>query len=152
MQKIARKNNNNRDLLIRNSSQAFTLTELIITVVIISMIAAFAIPNYQKAVRKTYERNAILYLTTIHGANEIYKARSGEYVSATPLDLAGINNALSINIIDTDMTYSYTFTAATSTYIAKAAWTGGNNFTVGITQAPVTGANPYCFAGACPSL
>jgi len=56
---------NNQTFRIRNSLRAFTLTELIITIVIISMVAAFAIPNYQKAVRRTYERNAILHLTVI---------------------------------------------------------------------------------------
>ncbi|MCK5178428.1 MAG: prepilin-type N-terminal cleavage/methylation domain-containing protein, partial [Candidatus Omnitrophica bacterium] len=44
------KNKNN------NGLRGFTLTELVITVVIISVIAAFAIPSYQKAVLKAYER------------------------------------------------------------------------------------------------
>ena len=140
------KNKNN------NGLRGFTLTELVITVVIISVIAAFAIPSYQKAVLKAYERNAILNLMTIHGANEIYHARAGQYVSGAGLDLAGINNALSINVADADMTYSYTRNVLTGAYTVTAAWAGGSSFTVGINQNPVGGGNPYCSAGSCPSL
>ncbi len=152
MRMSARKNKNDWNFRIRNSLRAFTLTELIVTITIVSMVAAFAIPNYQKAVLKTRERVAILHLMTIHGANEIYRARSGNvYVPGPIANLAGINTALSINIIDNDMTYSYARPTAT-TYTGTAAWAGGNNFTVGINQNPVTAANPYCAAGNCPTL
>ena len=138
MQIIVCKNSNNQISRVRNSLRAFTLTELIITVVIISMIAAFAIPSYQKAVRRSYERKAILHLTTIHGANEIYKERNGGYLTGAGLNLAGINSGLSLNIIDTDMTYFYTLTdAGAGIYNAKAAWTGGNNFTIRINNTPI---------------
>ena len=140
------KNKNN------NGLRAFTLTELIITVAIITVIATFAIPNYQESVRKGYERKAILNLKTIHGANEIYNARAGHYVVGAALDLAGINTALAIDIIDGDMTYSYTRNVATGDYVVTAAWTGANAFTAGINQNPITGTNPYCSAGSCPSL
>ncbi len=137
------KNKNN------NGLRAFTLTELIITVVIITVLATFAVPNYQKSVRKGYERRAILNLKMIHGANEIYNARAGYYVVGVALDLAGINTALGIDIVDGDMTYSYTCDIG---YVATAAYPGANKFTVGINQNPITGANPYCFEGSCPSL
>ena len=136
----------------RGFSRGFTLTELIVTVVIVSMIAVFAIPNYQKTVLKARERNAILNLMTIHGANEIYKARSGSYLPGVGLNLAGINSGLVINIVDTDMTYSYSAGADPSTYTVTAAWTSAGSFTGRINQAPVTGTNPCCSAGSCPSL
>ena len=141
------KNKNN------NGLRAFTLTELLITVVIITVIATFAVPNYQKSIRKGYERRAILNLKTIHGANAIYHARAGHYVVGTALDLAGINTALAIDIVDNDMTYSYTRNpGGIDDYIATAAWTGASAFTAGINRDPITGANPFCSAGSCPSL
>ena len=146
-----RKNGNNQTFCHRGSLRAFTLAELVITVVIISMLAAFAIPNYKKAVRKAYERNAILYLITIHGVNEVYKARNGEYVPGAGLDLAGINGALSINIIDADMSYLYR-RATVTTYAATASWTGEGNFTVRVNQNFISASNPCCSAGSCPSL
>ena len=123
--------------------------ELMIAVILISTIAAFAIPSYRKAIRKGYERNAILHLKTIHGANEIYRARAGEYVPGAGLNLAGINAALSINIIDTDTTYFYTRVDADN-WAATATWTGAVPFTLSIDEDPVTALNPCCsVAGTC---
>ena len=135
-----------------NSLYGFTLMELMISVFIVGMIAAFAIPNFRKSIQKARERNAALHLKTIYGANEIYKARSGGgYLPGAALNLAQINSGLSISIMDNEMTYSYTRTAL-DTYTATSAWTGGNNFTVRINQNPVGAANPCCSAGSCPSL
>ena len=77
--------------------KGFTLMELMICVVMIGIIASFAIPNYQKAVIKGRARNGVLNLKTIHGANEIFKAKYGGYSSDVGLDLAGINSRFSIN-------------------------------------------------------
>jgi len=133
----------------RDSLRAFTLVELFVVVVIISIIAAFAIPSFQKVARKNRERRAALHLRTIHGANEIYRAKSGgEYLPGAGLNLGQINAGLSINIIDTEMTYSYTRSALVA-YTATAAWAGGGAFTLRVNQNALSGSNPCCLAGAC---
>ena len=130
------------------SGKGFTLMELMICIVVIGLLASFGIPNYQKSVRKGYERNAILNLKTIHGANEIYRARIGQYAPGIALDLAGINSALSIDIIDGNMAYFYE-RIDDFTYFTDAAWGGANAFTVSIDQTPISDANPCCSAGVC---
>ncbi|HQP11002.1 MAG TPA: type II secretion system protein [Candidatus Omnitrophota bacterium] len=134
----------------QKNEKAFTLVELMVVLITISIFAAFAVPNYQKAVIKSHERKAILNLKTIHGANEIYRARAGQYLDdgGAALDLAGINAGFSLDIFDNDVTYSYDRTAAT-TYTATAVWAGTNPFTVRLNQAAVTAANPCCLAGTC---
>jgi len=139
--------------------RGFTLMELMVVVIVVGIIAAFAIPSYQKMIRKAHERDAIVQLVTLHGANEIYRAKSGGvYLPGGPLTLAAINAGLSINIIANDMTYSYAHDGGGECYLADAAWTGaegGGAFTVSVTDDSLDldgGSNPCCSAGTCPSL
>jgi len=135
-----------------NKGKGFTLIEIIIVVVLIALIAAFGIPGYGKLTRKSHERNAILGLTAINKANEVYEAKTGEYYnSGGAVGLAAINTNLSINVDALDLTYSYTGVAGS--YTATAAWTGSSPFTVGIDENPITlGTNPSCSVGPCPTL
>ena len=55
------------------SRKAFTLLELIVVVVIIGVIAGFAIPGYQKAIEKGEERTAIIKLKGIMAGMKILK-------------------------------------------------------------------------------
>lgn len=72
--------------------------ELIIVTIIIGIMAAFAIPSYQKAVEKSYERTAYLNLMTVHAAQTIHKAKTGTWLSGS--GIAEINAALGLNIPD----------------------------------------------------
>jgi len=86
----------------KGKEQSFTLMELIIVVVIIGIIAGFAIPGYQKAMAKQKARRLILTARLIDGAQEIYKARNGRYwcdFSASCIQLSEINSGLGLNII-----------------------------------------------------
>lgn len=58
--------------------------ELIIVVVIIGVIAGFAIPGFQKAYLKGRERTIATTLQGTKGALEIYKARHGHYLIHNP--------------------------------------------------------------------
>ena len=122
--------------------EGFTLIEIMIVVVLVGVIAAFGIPTFDKMIRKSHERNAILGLTLINKANEVYEARTGGYYnSGGAVDLAAINTNLSIDVKALDLTYSYTGVAGS--YTATAAWTGSNPFTVEVDQGPISfGTNP----------
>lgn len=129
---------------------AFTLFELISVIIIVTIMAAFAIPNYMKAMRKGHERNMAVNLMTIHGANEIYRAKSGgndEYLPGAGLDLAGINAGLSLNIIDNNAVYEYT--RATATMYDATATLGGGWLELRLSQNPASDSNPCCSAGDC---
>lgn len=96
-----------RGHFLRGVDKAVTLIELMVVVIIISIIAGFAFPNYLKAVEKGYERDAIVQMQAVNGALAFYKAQAGVYPDgATMPDLASINTVLGLNIVANNMTYS----------------------------------------------
>lgn len=135
--------------LKKTDSKGFTIIELLVVVTLIGLIAAFTIPDYSKAVSKSHERDLVLQGTTLHGASLIYQAQNGGYwVATNETDLAVINSNLNISLLAQDgSTFNYTSDGSTFTF--DGSWGG---FTVRVTQAPLSGTNPSCGGGSCPSL
>lgn len=138
------------------NSKAYTLTEMMIVTIIISILAGMAITNYQKAVKKAKERDAVIQLNNIHGANLAYKAKNSAFWNAGSVGTyteATINTNLKINLIpSTGVSYTYQ-TYGNGNYSAKVA-VDSNNYVVGISNGvPGYGnGNPCCYSGVCPSL
>ena len=63
------------------NKQAFTLIELLVVVLIIGILAAVALPQYQKAVEKSKAAQAFTMLQALYQAQESYKMANGEYAS-----------------------------------------------------------------------
>jgi prepilin-type N-terminal cleavage/methylation domain-containing protein len=59
----------------------FTLVELAVVVVIIGVLASFAVPRFISSVERTKAGEAFNYLATIHGSQERYAVRQGTYAS-----------------------------------------------------------------------
>ena len=102
----------------KDSLSGFTLMELMTVVVIVGIIAAFAIPSYENAVARAHEKDAVLNLRSIAAAEAIYKSERGKHWPAdvdtgvtyhyvdppngTPAD---INQGLHLNIIQNGILY-----------------------------------------------
>jgi prepilin-type N-terminal cleavage/methylation domain-containing protein len=70
-----------------NSTQrGFTLIELLVAVLIIGILAAIALPQYEKAVEKSRSVEGLLNLQTIHKAQQLYKLMTGEDYQADTFD------------------------------------------------------------------
>ena len=65
-------------------SRAFTLIELLVVVLIISILAAIALPQYRVAVLKARTVEAMVQLNALEKAQIVYKLANGSY--ATSLD------------------------------------------------------------------
>ena len=78
--------------------KSFTLSELLVVLVIIGIVASFVMPNFNKAVSQAQERDAISKLLSIRTAAEVYKAQTGSYPTTPLSDINAINTTLGINL------------------------------------------------------
>lgn len=69
--------------------KGFTIIELIIIVVIIAIIVGFAVPKYEIAMRKAAEREMVLYLETLYGAEQMYFSKYNTYWDPDGSELPG---------------------------------------------------------------
>ena len=89
-------------LLNRRSrfSAAFTLMELMVVLVIVGIISAFALPNYWKAINKQNVRISGSNLLTIYTAQQAYKTNMSSYYGVRFVStLSDINQNLGLHIM-----------------------------------------------------
>ena len=94
-------NNETPDKGTRGWTKAFTLIELLVVVLIIGILAAVAIPQYEKAVEKARAAEAMVLLKAIADANQRYYLANGEYTwSLADLDVEIPGKNVKVNGMD----------------------------------------------------
>ncbi len=144
----------------RKTSQGFTILELMITVTIAGIIAAFAIPDYTASLVRANEKDIIKQMNIIHAAQNSYYARSGNQFIPNTTTVAALNTALDLNIIANGNTYTMIRGAGGTTYSLTVTRTGATAMRINMTEGAwdprytgVTQGNPRCVpAGGCPTL
>ena len=113
----------------------FTLVELAVVVVIIGILAAFAVPKFLASVERSKAAEAFNYLSTIQSAQERYHARQGTYADALAsldVNIPVIEYFETTGIAESDATALQTHWSQTLT--RKGASAGYGAYTVTFTE------------------
>ena len=108
----------------RKYLKAFTLTELLIVVIVIGIIVSLSVPSYINTREKALDKEAIMALKLIRGANKQYYVRGNVFypIAGTVNSLPTINSNLSTDITTTNWAISITGSGAA--YSATAVRSG----------------------------
>ncbi len=138
------------------SHKSYTLTEVLVVVIIVGIIAGLAIPNFQRSMVLASARTATNNLVIIHGANMAYRAKFGGFwPNGGAQGVAAINANLNINILP-ESNVEYECSGNSMMFICEAAspsLADTSRFRIIVTEnnLDVEGnINPRCTTGACP--
>ncbi|MEI8011917.1 MAG: prepilin-type N-terminal cleavage/methylation domain-containing protein [Candidatus Omnitrophota bacterium] len=119
------------------SLNGFTLAELMVVLLIVSIMAAFTIPQFSKTINRSRARSAMTNISIIHAANSLYFSRYG--INNSAATVSDINTKLGLNIRADDATYVCSSTDCRAT---------GTGFTV--ISSAVSSGLPSCTGINCP--
>lgn len=140
--------------------KSFTLTEIIVVVIILGVIASAAMVGYNKTMEQALARRAIMDLRAMAAAEEIFRARHGRYWpgdgnSDASHEIDEINTALGFNIIqDPRLYYDLVDTGAlpfgsTFAVCARRQPSGSPPWWYRTSNIPGED-KPYCITPSCP--
>ena len=98
----------------KNKRKSFTLLELLVVVVILSILAGLALPQYLKTVARSRESEAWQMIASLRSAEFRYYAEYNLYNSGTP------PAALDVDIPSTGTQFNYNVTVLGSTFTVSA--------------------------------
>ncbi|NTV28881.1 MAG: type II secretion system protein [Candidatus Omnitrophica bacterium] len=119
--------------------KAFTLTEIMLVMIVIALMAAWGLPQYGRTIARARARNALNNLVMIHAANLLYQARHGgsNCPCANITAINDMNGTDSLNIVAGGVTYACN--GADCTGVVNGSFTATVNL-----NSPISDTNPSC--------
>ena len=130
------------------SRRGFSLMELMITVIVIAILAAVAIPQFQRAIEQGHFRAARDVLQTVYSGEQVYRTSNNTYVD--PTGCAQPWRCIYMDNPNGSLPVTFTVAAGANTFTVTATRNGGpcNNTTLTINENRVFGgtalANTWC--------
>ena len=106
-------------------NDGFTLIELLVVVLIIGILAAVAVPQYQKAVEKSRVAEALIVTKALAQAEQTYYLANGDYsydISLLDLDIPGVSATLGTGKNETKAIRTNYFTCRASNTSTSTLW------------------------------
>ena len=119
------------EAVLKMEKKAFTLIEVIITVVIFGVLATIAIPVYRRTIEKSFGDQARTVLKTIYAAQRLYELHNNRYDSS-------LNPALADSLVGHEYLedpnagspkFNYTLITVPGAFTARATRNSGVNST-----------------------
>lgn len=130
----------NMEKIMKVKRKGFTLIELMVTVAIVAILAAIAIPSYSSYVRKTHRADAKAAVMTIATAMEKYLLQNNTYTT-TLTELSGLGEIDRANGLSSNGMYALQITASTAT----APWQVSATAVAGTPQAEDTECRTFVY-------
>ena len=136
-----------------NKIKAFTLLEVLITVIIIGILAGLAIPNFTKSRERALDKEAQTVLSLIQSAEKMYymKDETSYYpsIANTSVNVNSINSYLRLNLFSASWDYGIN-TDADTAYTATAGRLNGPSGWNRTWEIIASDTVARCISGPCP--
>ncbi len=133
-----------------NKNQGFTLIELLVVVLIIGILSAVALPQYQRVVDKSRMTQALTWAKSIRDAERVYYMANSEWTrNMEDLDISfKCTPGESVGVYTCEDGYSFQLTSVPSVYVyLPTKFTGGAKAGIEYYFAPNRDTR-LCFASA----
>lgn len=132
------------------SKKSFTLTEILVVVIIVGILAALGFPGYQRTRERVLDREARSVLSLLQAAEKIYRMEAGFYYPSAAVTnvIADINSFLRVDLPAGAASWSYQVAGTGSGDIStatRAATAGGRVWSL-----THTGNTSTCAGTDCP--
>ena len=136
-----------------NKIKAFTLLEILVTVIIIGILVGLAIPNFTKSRERALDKEAQTVLILIQSAEKMYYMKDGTsyYPSAanTSVSVNSINVSLRLNLFSASWDYGIN-TGADTAYTATALRKDTSAEWIRTWEIIASDTAARCVSGPCP--
>jgi prepilin-type N-terminal cleavage/methylation domain-containing protein len=122
------------------STRSFTLTEVIIVVIVIGILVAFAMPQFRATKERSLDKEAKAAVALIQAAEKIYKMEEGPYYpwpAGSTSNITNINTWLKLSL-PSSSGWTYVVDSANQQATATRNIAGGRTFTISFTSDAIT--------------